>query len=255
MALGEGIRYQWQYQKPGSSAWNNCGGAGNKTDSFSFKASTYYNGWQYRCVISNSCGTVYSAAAKLTVKTGGGKPVITEQPEDGLVSSGEYAVFSVKASGANLSYQWQYSRDQGYTWTNCGGTGSKTDTFSFRASTYYTSWMYRCVVSNSAGSVPSNAVRLNVDGLAAPFFSEQPEDQTVQAGQTVTFSALVTDSHVRWQYSRDGGKTWVNCSSAGSDTISFSFKATAYYNGWMYRLKAENVSGVSYSRPVTLTVT
>ena len=161
-ASGSGLSYQWQYQKPGTSTWNNCGGTGYNTNTFSFTASAYYNGWQYRCVVSNSGGSVTSGAARLTVSGAG--PVITKQPQNQTVSAGQTAKFTVAASGSGLSYQWQYQKPGTSAWNNCGGTGNKTDTFSFTASAYYNGWQYRCVVKNSAGSVNSNAAKLTVTG-------------------------------------------------------------------------------------------
>lgn len=65
-ATGIGLKYQWYYQKTGTTTWVKMGGKTKATLSFTAKASQ--NGWKYRCEVKNIAGTVNSKAAKLTVK-------------------------------------------------------------------------------------------------------------------------------------------------------------------------------------------
>jgi len=62
--------YQWQYRRNASDTWKNATDSGSKTATLKVTASAGKNGYQYRCVVNNSRGTVYSNAATLTVKTG-----------------------------------------------------------------------------------------------------------------------------------------------------------------------------------------
>ena len=62
-ASGSGLSYQWQYSTNGST-WHNSSGT---EATFSFKATTALSGRQYRCKVTNAGGSVYSAAATLTV--------------------------------------------------------------------------------------------------------------------------------------------------------------------------------------------
>lgn len=64
-ASGEGLTYQWQLCT-GSNKWNNISGASGK--SYSVTASKKMNGYQYRCVITDSNGiTITSDAASLNL--------------------------------------------------------------------------------------------------------------------------------------------------------------------------------------------
>ncbi len=64
VAAGVDMTYQWQYSFDGTT-WKNKTGATSASCTVTAKAS--YNGIQYRCVVTNSYGYVYSSAAKLTV--------------------------------------------------------------------------------------------------------------------------------------------------------------------------------------------
>src|SRR5207302_5176410 len=68
------------------------------------------NGATFRVVVSNTAGTVTSAAATLTVNAAAVAPTITTQPLAQTVTTGQTASFAVTATGtAPLSYQWQKS--------------------------------------------------------------------------------------------------------------------------------------------------
>ncbi|MHC4687642.1 MAG: S8 family serine peptidase, partial [Planctomycetota bacterium] len=59
----------------------------------------------YSCVVSNSCGSVESNLATLTVNTA---PIITQHPQNVTVFEGQDAVFTVEATGTSpLHYQWK----------------------------------------------------------------------------------------------------------------------------------------------------
>ena len=67
-AEGEGLTYQWQYQKPGKSGWYASGLNGANSAELSVPVTNARNGQSYRCVITDVNGnTVTSAAASLTV--------------------------------------------------------------------------------------------------------------------------------------------------------------------------------------------
>lgn len=89
-------------------------------------------------------------------------PTIAVQPQDVTMADGGNAVFSVVANGAHLTYQWQYSTNNGSTWTNSPATGNRTDTLTVPATTSRNGYKYRCVVDGLGGSVTSDSATLTV---------------------------------------------------------------------------------------------
>ncbi|MGA8367854.1 MAG: immunoglobulin domain-containing protein, partial [Candidatus Acidiferrales bacterium] len=66
------------------------------------------SGSTFDVVVSNTAGTITSAAATLTVTAAAVAPTITTQPTNQTVTAGQTATFSVVAAGtAPLSYHWQ----------------------------------------------------------------------------------------------------------------------------------------------------
>ncbi len=66
-AEGEGLTYQWQYQRPGESTWNDAINNGQSATFNQTNVETRHNGFKFRCKVSNSAGSVISNAAMLTV--------------------------------------------------------------------------------------------------------------------------------------------------------------------------------------------
>ena len=95
------------------------------------------------------------------------RPSITLQPEDQVVSADTTAVFTVQASGTNLSYQWEVSKDGGKSWSNTTFDGGNNNTFQFKTKKEYSGLMYRCVIKNDLDTVISNSVKLTVQANQA----------------------------------------------------------------------------------------
>ena len=87
---------------------------------------------------------------------------ISHRSKDVTMADGGNAVFSVVANGAHLTYQWQYSTNNGSTWTNSPATGNRTDTLTVPATTSRNGYKYRCVVDGLGGSVTSDSATLTV---------------------------------------------------------------------------------------------
>jgi uncharacterized protein (TIGR03790 family) len=118
------------------------------------------NSAQYSVVVSNSAGSVTSNAATLTVNAAAVAPSLTAQPVSTSVTAGSSATFNVAVTGtAPLSYQWRRNG------VNISGANAASHTTPATTSGD-NSAQYSVVVSNSAGSVTSNAATLTVSAAA-----------------------------------------------------------------------------------------
>ena len=161
VATGSNLSYQWQYRKTSTGAWTDSHGVNYNKATFTPDATLSMNGYDYRCKVSNSVGTVYSNPARLTV-TAVSAPVINTHPSATSVTTGTKATFKVVATGSNLSYQWQYQKPGTTTWVDSHGVNYNKATFTPDATLSMNGYLYRCKVSNSAGSVFSAAAKLTV---------------------------------------------------------------------------------------------
>jgi hypothetical protein len=240
---------KWQVSTGGP--WSDIPGATSLT--LSFTAQFADNNNQYRAIFTNSVGSTTSSAATLTVNTA---PLVTTQPSNLTVNPGGTASFTALASGSPVpTVQWQVCTNLTCTnpgdWTNIGGATSTT--YSFTAQSVDNGKHYRAVFTNIAGTDTSNPATLTVNSLIV--ITIQPNNQTVNTGDTATFSAAATGSPaptVQWQVSINGGSTWTNISGATSTT--FSFAAQVADDGKQYRAVFTNPTGTATTNAALLTV-
>ena len=100
---------------------------------------------------------------KITVE----KPSISKQPQNASVKAGEQATFTVTATGTDLKYQWQIDRNDGNGFVDINGADSASYTTSAVDMTC-NGFKYQCVISNSTGSVTTNAATLTVTEDVTP---------------------------------------------------------------------------------------
>jgi hypothetical protein len=228
--------YQWQNATTGTSI------SGATSASYTTPAATSSeNGSKFQVVVSNSAGTLTSAAATLTVDT---TPGLTTQPANLTVTAEQPATFTVVAIGsAPLGYQWQRGT------ANISGATSASYTLATTSAADNGS-TFRVIVTNAVGNATSNSATLTVD--SAPTITVQPSNQTVLVGQTATFSVTATGNPAltyQWQ----NAATSANVS--GATSASYTTPATMLADsGSTFQVVVTNSLGSQTSHAATLTV-
>ena len=182
-------------------------------------------------------------------------PVITSQPEDKTVTVGTRSSFCVAAGGqSGLSYQWQYSDDDGETWKDATSTGCRTATV--KPSGAQAGWngrQYRCLVTGAGGTTVSGTATLSVK----PKITTQPASQTAAVGSTIRLSVTAVGKgpiSYQWQY-KDPGRSWTNSASAGARTATLRPSAVkSSWNGRQYRCLVTGAGGTTVSVTAVLTL-
>ena len=232
------LSYQWK--KNGTSI------TGATAASYTTPAETTAdNGAQFTVVVSNSVGSVTSSAATLTVNTAPVAPSITTQPSSVTITAGQTATFSVTATGtAPLSYQWSQN--------GTAISGATSSSYTTPAETTSASGaQFTALVSNSVGSVTSNAATLTVNPApVAPSITTQPSSVTIAAGQTATFSVTATGTApLSYQWSQNG------TAISGATSSSYTTPAeTTSASGAQFTALVSNSVGSVTSNAATLTV-
>jgi hypothetical protein len=171
-ATGVGLTYQWQESVDGGSSWNDVSnvapysGATTSTLQFSNIPPPNLNGNKYRLIITDACGEVLTSDEGTLII---GVAFVDAQPiVEQTVCSGSVVNIDVDASGLGLTFQWQFSSDNGSTWNNATTptySGSNTDNLSFTASSALNGYLYRVIINSSVcpGATTSDASLLNVE--------------------------------------------------------------------------------------------
>ncbi len=264
---------QWQRMPPGGS-WTNLADSGSysgvTTGTLAVSNVTSgMNGDQFRCVATNSVGSIASAAGTLLLAT---VPTITSHPQPQTANAAQSVqpvsfTFSVIATGTpSPSYQWQRLTNGGTWWADLtngqGYSGVTTATLTFFGSiSIFDSTQFRCRVANSEGTVTSNSAALTV--TSGPAFITHPQSATVTAPMPATFTVSVTGSPsptYQWQRTTDW-LNWHNIAPSvdfvGVNSHQLSVSGTynpLMVNGNGFRCVITNSMGSAVSSQAVLTI-
>jgi alpha-tubulin suppressor-like RCC1 family protein len=224
--------YRWQ-RLPAGGAWTDLadGGiySGTSTATLALSISdSAMNGDQFRCVATNSLGSVQSTAATLNLVMP--LPEFYDQPRNRqLLVGGTFTLESGASSPVPVTYQW-FKNDEPIA-------GATAANYTLIQAQRTDSGLYRVVATNAGGSTTSNTATVVVTG--PPVITTQPVSQTVIAGTTLTLS-VVASSDLPLSY------TWTRI--AGSVPVSPNATCTIYNitqaEAGSYRVQVSN--GLAY---------
>jgi hypothetical protein len=231
--------YTYSWQKDGSSVPI----PGADAASFSIPSATMADAGTYSVRVTNTVGTVLSAAATLTVTPASGTPAaptITTAPVGLAVLPGAGATFAAAVTGtAPFRYQWRRNGTD-----IAGATGP---VLHIAMVTALDAGQYALEVANAAGAASSTAVPLIVIG--APAISAQPATATAVEGTTARFDVTASGDGVRYQWTRN------QVAIAGATSASYTTPIVAVADdGALYSVIVYNGAGVAISQAALLTV-
>ena len=250
-AEGDNLSYQWQMKSTGSG-WVNMGAASAR-NTFTVFADDTMNGYQYRCRVTDPYGnSEVSDAATLTLAADTIRILL--QPEDQTAGPGDYVVFTARAAGDGITYQWQ-RKIPGGKWANRGSASSQ-EILRVSVDEYSDGYQYRCEIRDRYGnSVLTDVATLYVN--AALQIVTQPRDQTAYPGETAVFALTASGNGLtyQWQYRASASGNWKNSPADGADTAQLNVSVTDQKNGYQYRCLVTDRTGTGVlSDTVTLTV-
>jgi hypothetical protein len=216
--------------------------ASSSGSTYNVAAVTSNDAGSYSVEVSNSAGTVTSTAAVITIGSAGGAPVISRQPASVSVNAGGAASFSVEATGSGtLGYQWLKN--------GVAISGAVNSGFSIGSVQSGDAGSYSVRVSNSAGSVTSQAATLSVLG-SAPQIVVQPRSQSVTVGTTLTLTVQATGGvPLSYRWVKDGSYV-----SAASSSPDFTIAAIQVGQAGNYSVEVSNATGMARSQMAAITV-
>lgn len=248
-ATGNGLSYQWMAENAGEIEAI----SGETQDTYSIIASADKNLKEYFCRVTNSAGVNY-LYQKLYIN-----PKITTQPVSVEANAGATVTFTVAATGLPIiKYQWEIITPGDRYWEEIEGATS--DTLSLTANSSYNGKYIRCKIISDYEGVSENSQKVYSDFVtltvidSSLVITAQPQNLTVAAGATATFSISVTGTApigYQWQKSTDG-TTFANIT--GATSTAYSFSASEDDNGTKYRCVVTNTSGQATSSAATLTI-
>ena len=163
-------------------------------------------------------------------------PVITQNPSSITVTTNQTASFTIAASGAGLSYQWQSQPAGGNVFSNIAGATAATYSTTGAAS----GTQFRVVVSNSAGTATSLAATLTVTspvvGSTAAFVKTDVTTHGAWSGVYGSQGQVTSTGNPTYpsyaQVNLTGASVWNN--GATTDPAAISGIMSCWYGGTQF---------------------
>ena len=231
---------QWRYSVNGGTNWTQ-----GTDSSFQLDANTSYNVGQIQVQQIDAAGNISDAAensSAITVDTTAlGAPSLSFTDSGSDTSDNRTNDLTVTVTLDNDHDRWQFSLDNGSTWTE--GNGS---TFNLGANSTYASGAIQVRQYDVAGNVSdngSNGAEIVTDTTApsAPTLSLNADTGTSDSDDItndLTVNVVLSDDMDRWEYSLDSGSSW----TAGSDT-SFELGSDEDYTANQIQVRQYDVAG------------
>ena len=246
-AGGSGLAsVQFQYSSNGGTTWTNAGAA-ETSGPFSYTFSTALADGHYEAravAIDNADNSTTSTAASFTIDTVAPTVSITAPANNSFTNNNKptlTATASDNAGGSGLaSVQFQYSSNGDSTWTNAGAAET-SGPFSYTFSTALTDGSYEAqavAIDKAGNSTTSTVVSFTVNTVAPTIDLTAPANNSFTNDNKPALTATASDNaggsglaSVQFQYSSNGGSTWINAGAAEtSGPFSYTF-STALADG------------------------
>jgi gliding motility-associated-like protein len=227
--------YLWQINT--GAGWNDITNNGIYSGSASSRlkitgADTSMNSYQYRCILTNSCGNLFSSTATLYVTIPLSPAVIIATPSD-TVCSGNNTTFSATSmnGGSFPLYQWKKNG----VIVAIGNTYTSNSITTGDVITCLLTSTINCVTTRTA---ISNAITMKVNPVLIPSISILASAQNICSGTRDTFSARITDegSSSLFQWKKNGvtvgtASTYIDNTLNDGDVVSCILTSTDNCSG------------------------
>lgn len=229
------LLYQWR--KDGVAI------TGATSASYVIPSATAGDGGGYDVVVTNGAGNATSIVVTLVVNPSPTAPSIVAHPQSQQVNAGSNVTFVVSATGmAPLSYQWRKN--------GANIAGATNAALTLPAVQAGDAGSYNAVVTNSAGSITSNAAGLTVNVTAfGPLITIQPLGQVVNPGVNVILTVIASSvSPLTYQWRKNGSPV------SGATNSSFAIFGAQTSDAASYTVVVSNVAGDTVSDVALLSV-
>jgi hypothetical protein len=248
-------KIRWQVSRDDGQKFNDLNGETGKILNIQ-NLTADLSGSQFRAIIEGPGGLeFFTGIGRVLVN---GTVTISQQPADYLACVGDSAVFQMKVrtTGANATYQWQSSRDEGKTWVNLPNARSENMAIFVGSESMNELLIRALVATGDCGELVSSIGHLKV---VQPISFAQNNQYSINEGKNAEIRTAPTASPGtflgQWQVSTDGGQLWSNVRDATSTILTVP-TVTASLNGRLYKYKyfSKECGQIFYSEPILMKV-
>jgi hypothetical protein len=224
-------------------------------------ASTTYH---FRIVATNSTGTTFGSDRTFTTLSPTGPPVVTTSPATFIASFSATLDALLDPHGLTTTVHFQYGPTSGYGLTTApqsqSGNTYRNDSATISSLTASTTYHFRVVASNSAGTVHgTDRIFTTLSATGAPVVSTSPATNLTTSSATLNGSldphGLTTTVSFQWGMTTSYGHTIAMQSQTGNTyrNITANISGLTTHTTYHFRIVATNSGGTRYGSDRTLT--
>ncbi|OYQ51348.1 immunoglobulin domain-containing protein, partial [Flavobacterium aurantiibacter] len=193
-STGDSVSHQWFYN--GSPLSNGGQFSGVDTTTLTISNPTTANAGNYFVRVSNSCGSIDSVLAALSVD----QPIVIVAPfiSSNTICEGDTQVWTVNATGPGLTYRW-FKGTTPIT-DSATVTGSQTQTLTIANAQLSDAGTYRVEVNNNC-NLPQFSTDVTLTVNALPQITTQPQAAASYcSGDSLTLNVVATGTNLTYQW-------------------------------------------------------
>ncbi len=214
-----GLIQKWQYSTDGGTTWIDTANTAEKLIYANITGTTWY-----RAFITESCANATSIEARITVDTSPLPIGGSVSPNDTVCTGVNHDTLLLTGHSGNIA-RWEYSIDGGTSWVYINDT-----TTSLIYDNLATTTIYHAILQNSICNFATSANdTITVTPLpVAGSISGSTAACAFANGGTLTLTGY-SGTIVTWQYSTDGGTTWIDTANTSNTQVYANLLDTIFY--------------------------
>jgi gliding motility-associated-like protein len=234
-----GTILNWEFSTDGGTSYTPIANTTNTENYTNIATNTLY-----RAVVQNgACTAANSSVATLTVNSASVGGVLSAN--DTVCASSNSGAITLAGQTGTVQ-NWEYSNDNGTTWTNIVNVTTSNAYTNLTDTT-----LYRASVKNGVcTAVFSDTVEIVVDPITVAGSITGGGLTCSGLNSDTLFLTGQTGAVQSWEYSTDGGSTWVNILNDTTIQVYNNISSNTLYHA----LVKSGVCAVGYSSSATLTV-
>ena len=235
------IAYQWQWSGDKGATWIDSG-ANHQTSSTRCAYAKHKEALLFRCAVSAKNSPIsYSNAIRIPTLTIPSASITTSEINPG--GTAQFKCTVANCSKKRVTYQWQWSNNGGVSWIE-SGAAYRDAIASVTHTRAKNGLFFRCAITVNGSRFYSNPLTFEIKNTltASAYATLKNQSTTNQLRCSATGTTSIS---YQWQWSGDGGTSWIDSgNSYRSDIVTVEYAPRK--DSFLFRCRVSDADNRSF---------
>lgn len=235
------IAYQWQWSGDKGATWIDSG-ANHQTSSTRCAYAKHKEALLFRCAVSAKNSPIsYSNAIRIPTLTIPSASITTSEINPG--GTAQFKCTVANCSKKRVTYQWQWSNNGGVSWIE-SGAAYRDAIASVTHTRAKNGLFFRCAITVNGSRFYSNPLTFEIKNTltASAYAALKNQSTTNQLRCSATGTTSIS---YQWQWSGDGGTSWIDSgNSYRSDIVTVEYAPRK--DSFLFRCRVSDADNRSF---------